>query len=388
MKFTLRRFPLLVGAFFCAGRFACGQAVDVPTTAHGSALIEIPTAQTTSQSNLDNDVTMAGEYKSTKNVVEERKPAFWNWYVEDGYMTQYNFRGVDLTPESHGVLFSDVEVTKWNFTLGFYGIHQLGEARAPSFSLGESGGSHKTPHLLESVETIQSRFNEIDVFTQYHHEFGPIDVTVGNIAFFIDRRAKTFFEGFEDAPVPTIQDEEFDRLFIKIATAVIPHIQPLVTYYQTVISQGSDPGLHPGRAVNAPFPYDFELPHERNDEFGGYLEGRLREFFSITDWLDFNAYEFISYSFHDRNEAVRNPMGDFRDIIRGRSLTGFNNAQVGVEFPIHLFHFLGSSSTEWAAPDVRVSFVPFGAYSYHISPPTASTARNEGWGGAKFAVTF
>lgn len=388
-KFTLRNFFLLVAALCCSGRLSYGQGVDtiveVPTTAHGSAIIEIPTArQNVADANADNNVTLAGEYKSTKNVVEEQKPVCWTWYADGGYETEYNFRGTDLMPDSDGGIFMDAAVSKWGFTLGMFGIHQLGTARAASWSMGEGGGGGKALRTFFSVfpETVQDRFNELDIFLQYHREFGPIDVTVGNIGFFIDRRAVTLatfsnpLTGTFTVPFRTVDDEQFDRVFLRLATSIIPHIQPWITYYQTIYNEGQDRGIFP-----------FPLVHERNSSFGGYLEGRLRGTFPIGEWVDINPYGVISVSFHDRTEPVANPV-KFHDFIRGKSVSGFNVAQVGLELPIHLFHVVGTSIGPCAPPDLRVNLVPFGAYSYHISEPTAGTDRNEAWGGVKVAVTF
>ena len=84
---------------------------------------------------------MGGEYKQPKNVIEQEKPVFWTWYVDAGYESEYNFRGTNLTPNANGAGFFDARVTKWNFTLGLFGIHQFGHARADSWSIGEGGGS-------------------------------------------------------------------------------------------------------------------------------------------------------------------------------------------------------------------------------------------------------
>src|SRR5207248_4921053 len=82
-----------------------GQGVDtiveIPTTKH--ALVEIPTSQSAAASG--EELTVASEFKSTKNVVEPEKPAFWHWYVDDGYESEYNFRGTDLMPDSDGGSF-------------------------------------------------------------------------------------------------------------------------------------------------------------------------------------------------------------------------------------------------------------------------------------------
>jgi hypothetical protein len=345
---------------------------------------------------------MAGEYKSSKEVVEQEKPVFWNWYSEVGYESEYNFRGTNLTPGADGAGFFDAEVSKWGVTLGFYGIHQFGEAEAPVFSIAEGGAGAGTAGFsgvgTYSAKTIQTRFNELDVYLQYHKSFGPVDVTVGDIAFFIDRRAQTFlnlpefgqFGGISGVygPYTTVGDEEFNRVFIRLATSVIPHIQPWITYYGTVYNNGQDPYRHfamgpiPGGTISVRY-----LGTERNDAMGSYVEGRLRGSFSVTHWLDFNPYGVISYSIRDRTEPVANPH-NFGEILRGRKLVGFNHVQAGLELPIHLLHFAGFSSSQWAAPDVRINLVPFAAYSYHISDPPVGTDRNEVWGGAKFALSF
>jgi hypothetical protein len=411
MKFTLGKFPLLVVAFFCAGRFAYTQGVDtiveIPTTAHGSAIIEIPTSHMSSQSDADGNVTLAGEYKSTKNVVEEQKPVCWTWYADDGYETEYNFRGTDLMPNSDGGIFADAAVSRWGFTLGMFSIHQLGTANAPGFSSSEGGGGGGQVNIGSFVNagpifplTIQDRFNELDLFLQYRREFGPINVTVGDIGFLIDRRAETFLFLPNTAfgpvangvygPYRTIGDEQFDRLFIRLATSIIPYIEPWITYYQTIYSEGQDTFHHDANKLG-PNPLGFHTffnSFERSPEdYGGYLEGRLRGHFPIGEWVDINPFGVISYSFGDRSEPVANP-ANFAEVIRGRPLRGFNVAQVGIEVPIHLFHVVGTSDGPCAPPDLRVNLVPFGTYSYHISDPTPGTDRNEFWGGVKLAVTF
>ena len=170
-----------------------GQGVDtiveIPTTKH--ALVEIPTSQSAAASG--EELTVASEFKSAKNVVEPEKETCWSWYGEDGYVSEYNFRGTNLTPNADGALYTLADVSKWGFTLGIYDVYQLGTAHADSWSIGESGGSGSGTRFLFSLvpETIQDSLNEIDVFLQYHHEFGPIDVTVGDIGFFIHRDART-----------------------------------------------------------------------------------------------------------------------------------------------------------------------------------------------------
>jgi hypothetical protein len=445
---TLKRcllFAAFVGAPIAIYAQSVDTIVEAPTTDHRSAFIEIPTAQNPTASS-DNSIPMAGEYKSTKNVVEQEKPVFWNWYAEFGYESEYNFRGTNLTPGADGAVFGDVRVTKWNFTLGLFGIHQLGTARVASWSAGEggggAGGSGNTggPNgvvlpIMRFPTTVQDRLDELDAFLSYKLSLGPIDVAIGNIGFFIDRRAMTFekdvlppgfFWNIPDTdtrvrfvgPNPTVQNETFDRAYITLSTTKLSkYVRPQITYYQTLYSAGQEPeaenvilykpvfvdeffplhgpGLPPGffRPQN-PRPND-----ERNEALGGYLEGRINGSFPITNWLDFNPYTILSVSFRDRTEpggTSAETVGLFSNhpnragsgVYGAHPLTGWNHFQAGIELPIHLLHLGGVSGTNWAPPDAHLYLVPFGAYSYHISNPTPGTDRNEAWGGAKFELTF
>ena len=88
-------------AFTCATHISYAQdnglTVQNPFPA-GSALINIAP-------NADGNLTLGGEYKQPKNVVEPEKPVFWTWYADVGYWSEYNFRGTNLTPGSSGAGF-------------------------------------------------------------------------------------------------------------------------------------------------------------------------------------------------------------------------------------------------------------------------------------------
>src|SRR5262249_31986764 len=193
--------------------------------------------------NADSNLTMGGEYKQPKNVIEQEKPEFWTWYTDVGYESEYNFRGTNLTPGANGAGFFNARVTKWNFTLGLFGIHQFGHARVDSWSIGEGGGSTGATAVsggdasnfglpiryTRFPTTVQTRFDELDVFLSYKFALGPIDITLGNIAFFISRRATTSEKNVLPpdffwvvpltltrvrtlSPDPTLEEEVFDRL--------------------------------------------------------------------------------------------------------------------------------------------------------------------------------
>src|SRR5262249_42137284 len=347
---------------------AVSPTVQVPFA--GSALMNIG-------SNADSNLTMGGESKQPKNVIEQEKPVFWTWYVDAGYESEYNFRGTNLTPNANGAGFFDARVTKSNFTLGLFGIHQFGHASAPSWSIGEGGGSAgaaggdagtsifgPTPYTRFPT-TVQTRFDELDVFLSYKFSLGPIDITLGNIAFFISRRATTYeqdvlpppFDGFSFhwnipptpgrvrtlSPDPTVEEEVFDRLYIPLSTTISSkYITPSITYYQTIYSWGAEP-TDDGTLFYAPVPIINPFPppnikfvpprnprpfNQRNEALGGYLEGRINTRFPITRWADFDPYGIISVSFRDRTEpGGANPYG-------GHPLTGWNHVQAGAELPI------------------------------------------------------
>ena len=421
----------------CARLYAQGVDATVQNPfAPGSALLNIAP-------DADGHLTLGGEYKQPKNVVEQEKPVFWTWYTDVGYTSEYNFRGTVLTPGANGAGFFRAEVTKSDFTLGLFGIHQFGTAKANSWSIGEGGGGGTaspgggapcvgcadTPPNTRFPTTVQNRFDELDAYLSYKFSLGPIDITLGNIAFFINRNATTYEkdvlpEGliwlvpytpnarlfippgggtawFNSgsrlrtlSPDPTVEEEVFDRLYIRLSTTKLSkYITPQLTYYQTVYNWGAQP-THGGPLIYAPVPtgppnqFIMLRPsnprpfNERNEALGGYLEGRLNGHVPLTKWVDFNPHAILSVSFRDRTE----PGGSWP--YGGHPYTGWNHVQAGAELPIHLAHLGGFSSTTWAPPDADFYFVPFGDYAYHIGRPTPGTDRSEWWGGAKFEVTF
>jgi hypothetical protein len=403
---------------------------------------------------LSEQATDTSDQKSTKNpqAIQEVVSG-WSVYSNIGYTSEYNFRGTDLTPDSSGAGFITANVSRGGFTFGIYGIHQFGTAHANSFSIGEGGGGGSTgtfrtpsgdnadrdvngnlaPNLFFSGKlspvTRQTRFNEVDLYLSYTHELGPLDITVGNIAFFIDRDAETrvttsgtFTDGViqpdgtlfdpngdkhhftvngETVTLPTVGNEQYDRLFVAVSAPRLFHsdvfnIVPKVYYYQTVYSNGDDPFGQIPQAILAhdlaPIVIQFHeqgehllFKHgvsERNSSLGGYLEGRIDANFKLGERITVQPYGLISVSFHDRTEPYGNPQS-FRQFVRSRSLVGFNNAQTGVKIPIELWRSHGPSG-----PEAVLDFAPFGAYSYHISDPPPGTNRNELWGGGQFEFTF
>jgi hypothetical protein len=354
------------------------------------------------------NVEVRHDSKDAKSVpiTQELEPRV-QFLLETGYESEYNFRGTNLMPGAVGAYFYQVQATipkvgPGSLTLGVYGIHQIGDAQANTWSISEGGGGGGNKGSQAGIvgggltnftrfpTTYQSMFREWDLFVSYRLSLGPVDVTFGNIAFLIQREAKTFetdvlddpnfvwvvpptFTRFRTVgPEPTVEDEQFDRIYVRLSTTKLcRYITPSITYYQTIYNNGSQPS-DPGTFffntdVNGNKPSVTPGPNnERNEELGGYLEGRVNGNFPVGNWLDINPYAIVSYSFKDRSEPA---MG-----FAGKPLTGFNHAQAGLELDFHI--------------TPNVAFVPFAAYSYHISEPPIGTNRDEFWAGVKVSVNL
>jgi hypothetical protein len=355
-------------------------------------------AWTTAALAQKSDLKDLGSSKETA-AMQEKEP-FVQFIVGGGCMTEYNFRGTNLMPGSTGGVFYSAEATipKWHLTLGIYGIHQIGTASSDSWSISEGGGGAGVARQAIQLvgggfidadrfpTTTQGSFREIDFFVSYKFSLGPVDVTLGNIGFFIDRKTQTFEldiipEGFvwvnpptftrfaTFGPLPTVEDETFDRVYVRLSsTRLCRHITPSITYYQTVYNEGTQ-RTAPFISTRDEFGNTIFIQgpgQERNEELGGYLEGRVSGNFPVG-YLDIKPYGIISVSFGDRTEPVAGTFG-------GRPFTGFNHAQAGLELNFHITR--------------HIAFVPFWAYSYHISEPPIGTNRHEFWGGVKVAVNF
>jgi hypothetical protein len=335
--------------------------------------------------------------KDKNTVAAEDTSKIWQISADGGYETRYIFRGTNLTPGSDGLAFGEAQMSllfgdKGVLTMGVWYGSQLGDARANTWAIGEGGGAGST--AIPGAETVpvegggvaavtfrpttvQTRFRETDFYIQYKMTLGPVDVTVGNIAFIIDRHAYTLVTEHLVDPrfvfvatgtrnlflgrFATVNDEAFDRMYVRLSTSKIPYITPSLTYYQTIINSGGDYFREQVGLGNALF-------SERNDNLGGYLEAKLAAHFTLVpDRLYLDPYALISINFEDRAK----PGGT--SPFRAETFTGFHHFQTGAELPIYFTKFL--------------SLVPFGGYAY-ISDPVIGTRQNEFWGGAKLRLEF
>jgi hypothetical protein len=279
-----------------------------------------------------------------------------------------------------------------DFVAANYGVSH--ELVANAFNALDISLPKQITRFKQGSEAFQENFTEIDIYLQYSFSLGPVDITLGNIFFYIDREAKTrvdfreffasedarelvttltaldsAFGGFlpgaprvgnpEDILINKgrrvsrefegIEDEQYDRIFLSMSTSVIPYIVPRITYYQTIYNDGQEA---------AP-----ELGVTRNDELGGYLEIKVNgEIPIIRDRVNLDPYMLVSYSTGDRSEPD------------GSAFYGWNHFQAGAELVIQI------------TDNFRI--IPQINYMNHIADAPLGTETNEWWGGAKAEFTF
>lgn len=323
------------------------------------------------------DVTVEVKHHDSKDSkavpITQEVQKWWSITMEAGYSSTYMFRGTELTPNADGIASEEIRFSGKGFTVGLWAAQQIGTAVVPhNTAVGEAGGGRPL-NLIFPVPgvgvvtfddtAIQESFRELDVYASYYHSFGCIDLTVGNIAFFIDRRQRDKFDVFVNGSLfltqdfPSIGDETFDRVFIALSTHKIPYVVPSLTYYQTIYNEGDAPGSD-------------IIYFDRNDELGGYLEAKLSASIPLVkDRLSLEPTALVSYSFDDRMEATNTGM-----IPTAVPLNGFNHFQIGTELVFRVSN--------------HVSVIGFGNYAHQLHDATGGTEDDTFWGGGKVSISF
>jgi hypothetical protein len=366
--------------------------------------VQIPTAQTTEnpQTRSLYDLIFAGEYKTVEPVQEETK--WWSVSVQAGYSSKYIFRGTNLTPDSDGIEYQQIYWSGKGLTLGAWFATQLGRAKVSgATAVGESGAGQSPFNIpgVASDTAVQWRFRELDLISSYSHNFGPFDVTLGNIVFLIDRGAVDDYRpNLPDTsfvePFGVPENEQFDRLFLSISYTNLhawgSQIIPSATYYQTILNHADSirtpaMGFGPNNAIGPngtlnPNERAYELQELgfiRNDELGGYFEAKIQSIIPIIkDLLRVETTNLISVSEGDRSHAVPKTMlGPNTGAILTSSAEpyhGFYHYQSGADVILQV--------TNW------LSVTGFYDFAHHLCHTTAGTDRNESWGGGRVTVTF
>ena len=73
LKMKLKNLFWTTAALFCVTQFCSAQSSDILPTVQAP-----PSRPSAAVTNSDSDLTLAGEYKSTKQVVEQEKPSCFN----------------------------------------------------------------------------------------------------------------------------------------------------------------------------------------------------------------------------------------------------------------------------------------------------------------------
>ncbi len=354
--------PCLCAAFAAVGALIHSANADTDRNPSNEPVVQVRHSISDSKDAKD----------STAPIVQQETEKWWFFTIDAGYNSKYIFRGTDLTPNSDGIAFEEAKFSAKGFTIGVWAAQQIGDAIVPhNTATGESGGggilkgSFTFPGAVVTFDdtAIQRSFRELDLYLSYYHSFGCIDVTLGNIAFFIDRRQIDRFDvlvngvKFLTQDFRSIGDETFDRLFVTLSTHKIPYIVPSLTYYQTIYNDGESPG----RDI---------IYFDRNDKLGGYLEAKLSASIPLVkDRLSLEPTALVSYSFDDRMEATNTGL-----IPTAVPLNGFNHFQIGTELVWRVTNHLSISGV--------------GTYAHHIAAPTGGTEKNTFWGGGKVSINF
>jgi hypothetical protein len=333
----------------------------------------------------------AGEIdaKATKNVIETPAASRFHVSLTSGYLSTYIFRGNDLTPNSDGEAFWNLDLRTPGFLkddsfgLGIFGIHQLGEA-SKNYSFVDTQLTAAGLPVARDVRFRQRDFAEYDFYQSYRLQLGPVNLEVGNILFVLYRRDKQEFDfrflpGSGFAGTITVPDNQkkttefIDRLYFALSTDKIPFVTPTLTYYQNVynstkFNDAAPPPARPFINLGAAGVFADPLFNAQNkvDRYAGYLEFKLRGNIPIirtNNVLTFNPYFISSVSFGDRPEKA-NQGGfiffndDFHHIQAGLEATWRPTRYLSVTpygFYVHLFQETFTDRTDNWIGGVRVS---------------------------------
>jgi hypothetical protein len=262
------------------GTSAGAQALDIARSGAISA----------GRTTTENVSVAAGQVGSKEVVVVEEEEKWWSVNASTGWDSLYMYRGVNLLGNGNSLywLGGDVSVSPWEngtFTAGvWYGVSSVSYANTP-----------------------KTKYGELDVFADYTHSFGNLDLTVGYIYYWYP----SFY---------TSQNEIFFGAAYNIELGSIT-ITPNTTYYYNLGPQLGNPGgavpggsswWQMGVSAEVPVAYDGAVSLAPYTQFG----------------LSFNV------NARDNGSFVR----------------GGNNWQTGIALPIQFTSWFGIS--------------PYVAYSY------------------------
>ncbi len=269
--------------------------------------------------------TVTVDYKSTSGkevVVVEEDEKWWSVNASTGWDSLYMFRGVNVLGNGNGLywLGGDLTITPWENGAFVAGVW---------YGVGSWWNGANT----------QARYGELDVFAEYTHSFGALDLTAGWIYYWYPTTSQA-------------QNEIYFAAAYNIEVGTVT-LTPNTAYYYNVGPQlGSPGGIVNGGAsywilgldASIPVAYDGAVALEPYTQFG------------------------INFGFNNNN------FGNNR-------FNGGNNWQAGIALPIQF--------TSW------LSVSPYIAYSYQwqqlaagAGTGTGATAVNTWWGGISANISY
>ena len=312
----------LIASALLATPLAMAQ-VETGTSAGAEALDMARSAPISAGRTTSETVTVT-DYKTASGkevVVVEEEDKWWAVNASTGWDSLYMFRGVNVLGNGNGLywLSADLTITPW-------------ENGALSAGVWYGVGSYY------NGANTQARYGELDIFADYPHSFGNLDLTVGYIYYYYPQLFAS-------------QNEIFFGAAYNIEIGNITITPNTAYYYNLGPELGSPAGAVPGGSswwqmgvsAEVPVAYDGAVSLAPNTQFG----------------LSFNV----------------NPKAD------GTWARGGNNWQTGIALPVQF--------TSW------FSVSPYIAYSYqwqnlYAGPGTGTgaTAVNTFWGGVSANFSF
>lgn len=240
----------------------------------------------------------SASFKSTKEVIVEPAPKWWDAEVSTGWDSHYIFRGVDIIPGSSLYwVNANFAVRPW----------ENGTFRAGAWS---------------AWGLTNTEYKELDIFADYTHTFGNFSITAGYTLYsvFPDNHSHTLFSHELNLGAAY----EFDLGFMTLTPGA-------VYYFNIGPAPGGDWGLAPQASSFLSLRLDGSIPV-------------YKKIVKIDPWLGLG----INFRYNASDDPGAIPGNDGRP-----NFTGFNNFEFGVRVPIQITSVLSvsgyvASTFQWA----------------------------------------
>jgi hypothetical protein len=301
------------------------QAQSETGTSIGAQALDTARSGAISAGRTTTEEVTVTDYKTASGkevTVVEEEEKWWSVNASTGWDSLYMFRGVNVLGNGNGIywLGGDLAISPWEngaFVAGvWYGV-----------------GSYW------NTANAQTRYGELDVFAEYTHSFGALDLTAGWIYYWYPQ----LFASQNEIYFGAAYNIEIGSVTITPNTTYYYNVGPELGTRGGIVNGGSSYWIL-GLDASVPVAYDGAVSLEPYTQFG------------------------INFGFNNNN------FGNTR-------FNGGNNWQAGIALPIQLTSWFGIS--------------PYIAYSYQwqqlVAGPgtgTGATAINTWWGGISANISY